>query len=587
MTDDGECTCDGDEFSIMSDEPGLCVCDIEKDSFVTNNQCRTCTGVGNLIEEDDEFKCVCGNNAALTWETIGYVCTCNIGYLEGDDKNCYKCDDGLFNPADQTCSCDPDLADDADLAAMLPNKVLNEAADACVCDDTFVLSFLDNKCYKCDVSQQLVSRFDHDNDECLCVGNAEFIDDECVCSEGYKQYEKTCVRCDGELDNSGECTCEEGFLFWNYGCISCSGFNARINQGECTCGQFEFLNDDNECVCEEGYMLHNNACIRCAGVGSSLDDDGNCICADNAHLTLTSTGLSCTCMADYFLADDDTCNLCIGGIGDPASKECTCVGDNFVFNADENKCECDSGFVTSSLGECIRCNIDNPFFRFFFNDICQCKVGAVLDEDTGECACDASEYLIFNDDTCVRCDSALGGSVLDDGTCGCAEEGYIYNPFTFGCVQCSGLNAKLNDDGECVCGLFEVFNEGTFQCECVTDYIAYEPEDDFHYCVSCRGFRSELNDDGECVCTDDRTFLQLIDGKQTYVCQGGVQYQLFEIPYFLLNLLETDYFWLMMVNATHVPMVSLTLNLQSVPVPQMLIKQLIVTQTVANVMMVI
>ena len=438
--------------------PGLCVCDIEQQSFVINNVCRTCIGVGNLVQDNDDYKCVCGNNAALSWETIGFVCSCNIGYLEGDDNNCYKCDNGVFNPADQTCNCSPDDVpddDDTDLTETLLNKVLNADGDACVCDDTFVLSFNDNKCYKCDVSQQLVTRFDHDNGECMCVANAEFIADECVCSEGYKQY--------------------------------------------------------------------NNACVRCAGVGSSLDDDGNCICGENAQFTLTPTGLSCTCETNFFLADDDTCNLCIGGEFDPASGECSCDADNFfVINADGNQCECDSGYVTSSFGECIRCNIDNPFFRFFFNDICQCKVGAVLDEDTGECACDESEYLIFNDDICVRCDSALGGSVLDDGTCGCAEDGFIYNPFTFGCVQCSGLNAKLNDDGECVCGLFEVLNKDTFQCECIADYMAYETEDAIHYCVSCRGFGSELNDDGECVCTDDRTFLQLIDGKQTCGCEGLV-----------------------------------------------------------------
>ena len=207
--------------------------------------------------------------------------------------------------------------------------------------------------------------------------------------------------------------------------------------------------------------------------------------------------------------------------------ECICDANNFfVINDDGNQCECDTGFVTSSLGQCIRCNIENPFFRFFFNDICQCKVGAVLDEETGECDCDESQYLVFKDEddvsTCVRCDKALGASVLDDGTCGCAEVGFIYNPFTFGCVQCSGLNAKLNDDGECVCGLFEVFNEENSQCECVADYVAYEPEDDLHYCVSCRGFRSELQGN-KCVCTDDRTSLQLIDGKQTCGCNGAVQ----------------------------------------------------------------
>ena len=99
MTVDGECICDGNFFSIMSeDEPGLCVCDIAQRSFNYNKMCRTCTGVGNFVEEDDEFKCVCGNNAVFNLETIGDACICNIGYLEGDDNNCYKCDNGVFEP---------------------------------------------------------------------------------------------------------------------------------------------------------------------------------------------------------------------------------------------------------------------------------------------------------------------------------------------------------------------------------------------------------------------------------------------------------------------------------------------------------
>ena len=103
INENGICTCDGDDFSIMSENvPGLCVCDIEQQSFVINNVCRTCIGVGNLVQDNDDYKCVCGNNAALSWETIGFICSCNIGYLEGDDNNCYKCDNGVFNPADQT-----------------------------------------------------------------------------------------------------------------------------------------------------------------------------------------------------------------------------------------------------------------------------------------------------------------------------------------------------------------------------------------------------------------------------------------------------------------------------------------------------
>ena len=45
--------------------PGLCVCDVQQQSFIMNNVCRTCTGVGNLVEEGGDYKCVCGNNALI------------------------------------------------------------------------------------------------------------------------------------------------------------------------------------------------------------------------------------------------------------------------------------------------------------------------------------------------------------------------------------------------------------------------------------------------------------------------------------------------------------------------------------------
>ena len=80
MNEDGECTCEGDPLSIESDEAGVCVCNLADNSFVSNDVCRTCTGVGNLVEDGDDYQCVCGNNAALTWETTGYVCSCNPGF---------------------------------------------------------------------------------------------------------------------------------------------------------------------------------------------------------------------------------------------------------------------------------------------------------------------------------------------------------------------------------------------------------------------------------------------------------------------------------------------------------------------------
>ena len=44
---------------------------------------------------------------------------------------------------------------------------------------------------------------------------------------------------------------------------------------------------------------------------------------------------------------------------------------------------------------------------------------------------------------------------------------------------------------------------------------------------------------GECVCTDDRTFLQLMDGKQTCGCKGAVQNKSIDHPFMKLYNIES------------------------------------------------
>ena len=134
---------------------------------------------------------------------------------------------------------------------------------------------------------------------------------------------------------------------------------------------------------------------------------------------------------------------------------------------------CDEGYETSSKGECIICNTGNDFFSMFFNDICHCVDGAVIDSD-GECACD-SGFLDF-ERTCVQCNEEAFASLDTDGLCHCADPLHLYNADTFGCVVCSGLNAELDDAGECVCGVHQELNDDGV-CECKTDFLPFEGED--------------------------------------------------------------------------------------------------------------
>ena len=141
---------------------------------------------------------------------------------------------GAFMNNNGECTCDGDAF----------SIISENEPGSCVCDDTFVLSFLDNKCYKCDISQQLVARFDHENDECLCVAFAEFNEDDGVCS------------------------CIEGFLNYNgKTCISCSGVGATLTaSGICTCGvnaMLDLVDGQLECICKPGYLKSESDFEQC------------------------------------------------------------------------------------------------------------------------------------------------------------------------------------------------------------------------------------------------------------------------------------------------------------------------------------
>ena len=471
----GKCECTAD-FSVAGEEEGTCICDEAADAFFTDGICKTCTGPGELIGDVGSYVCQCGDNAVLTFTADGFACECALGFEnEGEDGNCYMCNDGEFDPADQSCTCTAE------------NKVLNDDGTACICDDKYHLSEASKtkgECIFCDTTLPLVSRFEATLGMCLCNRNALMDDDtgECVCDNGYKEKGTECVRCEVELDSNGECTCDdiEGTLFWDYDCLPCVGANARIEKGKCTCGQFEELNDDDECVCIEGYEVFESSCIKCTGPGAELDADGNCVCPENAELISGE----CACKDGFFLASDDTCNLCNGGEFDAETKECVCDEKAFlVLNDEGTDCICDEGYETSSKGECIICNTGSDFFSMFFNDICHCVDGAVIDDD-GECACEAG-FLDF-EKTCVECNEEAFASLDADGLCHCADPLHLYNADTFGCVVCSGLNAELDDAGECVCGVHEELNDDGV-CECKTDFLAFEG-DDLRLVYKCSSF---------------------------------------------------------------------------------------------------
>lgn len=465
--------------------------------------CKTCTGHGaKLVEVDGVNECQCGTNAALTWQTTGWVCVCNQGFLEGDDGNCYECL-ANFNPADQTCTCDK-------------NRVLNDAGTDCMCPDGHFMTTDGSDCILCDVGSSLVVGFIEDT--CVCERNS-VLDSEtgtCSCSKGYKEHNGMCIRCEIDL-TEGECLCPAGSIMFNFGenCVPCVGTNAFLVDDQCTCGQFEVLDENSECQCAEGYQLFGSSCIRCAGLGAELDKAGNCVCSvDNTIPTVTALGLECQCdtVSGFLLADDETCVKCLTpGVFDSSSKECACDADIFLTtNENGDGCECEKGYSVGSDGSCIKCDTSSEFFLGFFNNVCQCVAGASLNDES-TCVCDAG--FLSHSGSCVLCDADSGAFLNDQGVCSCPENFLFFNN---ACIACSGLSSKLSIDGVCECGPHEELISNV--CTCKADFMPHSEG----YCTSCSGIGAELIND-VCTCTNELYTLQLVDNKATCACKDGLK----------------------------------------------------------------
>ena len=196
-----------------------------------------------------------------------------------------------------------------------------------------------------------------------------------------------------------------------------------------------------------------------------------------------------------------------------------------VPNADENGCVCDeeNHYLTALDGSCYCCDTDNALVFGAIDDICIGKPNTEFDEET--CGFNCVEKYVQVADECVRCDAETGAFIEDD-VCTCPE---LFMLFNGGCVACSGLNARLNILGQCVCGHDEILNDdGICECDASVDDVFESPmfitipDGDNAGCVKCYGLGAQLNDDGVCTCEGvvDAQFDAFEIGK--CVCKPGI-----------------------------------------------------------------
>ena len=416
------------------------------------------------------------------------TCACIDGLFLANNGECYECVHGIFNAPEAICECPVEKF-----------KESNADETGCVCLDGYLMAPT-GECIYCDEESPLFDALIID--ECTCVDGATVVDGVCECKTGYMFYEDgaSCVPCIEEADVSslvdGVCTCVETHMLFVDECIPCSGVGAMLIEGECVCPEFATLSSSGVCECGEGFEAFNDKiCVMCAGIGASLSSAGVCECGENAMLGLVGDALECVCKDGYLPSDTDleACYLCDGGDFDAVENVCTCKeGENKILGADKTACICDeaNNFLTMSDGMCTCCDESADLTSLFFNDECICVENASFDEETCECTCE--DGFLQAGEVCVACDESTGAE-LDGSECVCPDDTTII--FEGACVTCSGLGARLNIKGACVCGPNEELVDGV--CQCIDE--TFLPTDEA--CVKCFGLGAELNAAGECECT--------------------------------------------------------------------------------------
>ena len=96
-------------------------------------------------------------------------------------------------------------------------------------------------------------------------------------------------------------------------------------------------------ILESGAKLsEENECILCSGPGSSLSDNGSCVCSENSKMSISGT-LCISCFGPTaFLDVDDRCSCASGHVMNGSDECVPCAGPGAELV--NGKCTCDPEF---------------------------------------------------------------------------------------------------------------------------------------------------------------------------------------------------------------------------------------------------
>ncbi|CAL6061046.1 Conserved_hypothetical protein [Hexamita inflata] len=179
---------------------------------------------------------------------------------------------------------------------------------------------------------------------------------------------------------------------------------------------------NNGCACDSDSYLSSNAsgvltCFKCPSGATP----------DNINKT-------CACPASQFYSfGNNTCT--------------SCLSNSTVVN---NQCACDSdSYLSSNASGVLTC------FK--------CPSGATPDNINKTCACPASQFYSFGNNTCTSC---LSNSTVVNNQCACDSDSYLSSNASgvLTCFKCPSGATPDNINKTCACPVNQFYSSGNNSC---------------------------------------------------------------------------------------------------------------------------
>jgi len=280
--DENKCVCSKGAYG---DGNGTC----EQCPDHTKKKYGVYAGVGDI-----EDRCECEEYYEV-WDSDEEMCVCKKGAYGDGDGDCEKCPDGMEADEDE-----PGTGDKEDRCKCTHSDWTkwDDDEEKCLCKEGAYM--WKDECYECekDMEAKETGLGDGDiQDRCQCE------DDEYIIPDGKYECKYDCPNDNEEDTGNASCGCKKGYWGFEDECEECppgmKAIDSSIEYGNvldrCECtdpDKTEFVDKDLGCECKEGFYQWKKYCYPCdgydfakakagKGVGNG-DFADRCECTDNA-----------------------------------------------------------------------------------------------------------------------------------------------------------------------------------------------------------------------------------------------------------------------------------------------------------------